>query len=88
MKKKKEEYTDIYVDVNNIVIKDNDIVKVVAINEEDYFTSFKIGKFYKIGCIQDEEGFLGLIHNRGTIMPLAFMKHIDLEVQKKMDIKN
>jgi len=88
MKKKKEEDTDIYLDVNNVVIKYNDIVKVVAINQDDCLTSFKIGKFYKIGNIQDDEDFLGVIHNKGTICPLMLMKHIDLEVQRNIGIKN
>lgn len=81
MKKKKDEYTGIYLDVNNLVIKNNDIVKVVSINEEYFFNNFKVGKFYKIGCVQDDAEVLGIIHNNGTIKPLEWIKHIDLEVQ-------
>jgi|688.fasta_scaffold687803_2 hypothetical protein len=87
MKNKKDEYTGIYLDVNNVVIKNNDIVKVVSVNEECFFNNFKVGKFYKIGCVQDDAEWLGIIHNRGTIKPLELIKHIDLEVQTKRDIK-
>ena len=88
MKKKKDENTGIYFDVNNVVIKNNDIVKVVAINEEYFFNNFKLGKFYKIGCVQDDSEFLGIIHNSGTIKPLEWIEHIDLEVQINIDNKN
>lgn len=87
MKKKKDEYTGIYLDVNNLVIKNNDIVKVVSVNEECFYNNFKVGKFYKIAYVQDDAEYLGIIHNQGTIKPLEWIKHIDLEVQTKRDIK-
>jgi hypothetical protein len=88
MKKKKDEHTGIYLDVNNLVIKNNDIVKVVSINEEDFLTSFKVGKFYKIGYVFDDAEVLGIIHNSGNIKPLEWATHINLEVQTNRDIKN
>lgn len=85
-KKNINDNNECYYDINNELIKHNDIVKIVRINKEiPYFDPHSIlvvGKFYRIDS--EETGMVCLVINKtDTLNPLLFLNHIDFEIQKK-----
>lgn len=88
MKKTKNKLSDDIYDIHNELIKHNDIVKVIRVNENNQILQpCVVGKFYRVenyGEGVSEGVLLCLVINKtGTLYPMFNLIHVDFEIQNK-----